>query len=159
MDPGLKFLDITIQRGQHHFSTNIYRKPTTADSIIPNDSCHPKEQKMAAIDFLYNRMNTYNLSTAEMQKEDTIQQILGNNKYDPSILEEIKNKKKHKKHDIERTKWAKFTHIGRETKFITKIFKNSNIIIALSANNTIEKLLTTKQKQVKINTINQAYTN
>jgi len=95
-------------------------------------------------------MNTYNLSTADMQKEkDTIQQILVNNNYDPSILEEIKNKKHHQKHDIERTKWAKFTYTGRETKFITKIFKNSNIRIALSANNTIEKLLTTKQEHVK----------
>jgi len=49
MDRRLKFLDITIQRGQHQFSTNIYRKPTITDSIIPNDSCHPKEHKMAAI--------------------------------------------------------------------------------------------------------------
>ena len=86
-------------------------------------------------------MNTYNLSTADMQKEkDTIQHILVNNKYDPSILEEIKNKKKRQKHDIETIKWAKFTYIGRETKFITKIFKNSNIRNALSANNTIKSL-------------------
>ena len=141
MDLRLNFLDITIQRGQHHFSTNIYRKPTTTDSIIPNDSCHPKEQKMAALHYLYNRMNTYNLSIADMQKEkDTIQHILVNNKYDHSILEEIKNKKKRQKHDIETIKWAKFTYIGRETKFITKIFKNSNIRNALSANNTIKSL-------------------
>jgi purine-nucleoside phosphorylase len=36
------FLDITIQREQLHL-TSIYRKPTTTDSIIPNNSCHPKE--------------------------------------------------------------------------------------------------------------------
>jgi hypothetical protein len=111
MDRRLNFLDINIQR---HFSTNIYRKPKTTNSIIPNDSCHRKEQKMAAIHYLYNRMNTYNLSTADMQKEkDTIQQILVNNKYNPSILEEIKNKKKRQKHDTERTKLEKFTYIGR----------------------------------------------
>jgi hypothetical protein len=34
------------------------------------------------------------------------------------------------------------TYIGRETRFITKIFKKSNIRIALSTNNTIGKLLT-----------------
>jgi hypothetical protein len=51
-DRRLSFLDITIQRGQHHITTNIYRKPTTTDSVIPNDSCHPKEQKMAAIQYL-----------------------------------------------------------------------------------------------------------
>jgi hypothetical protein len=145
IDRRLNFLDITIQQGQNHITTNIYRKPTTTDSIIPNDSCHPKKQKMAAIQYLYNRMHTYNLTTADIEKEkDTIQQILVNNKYDPSITEEIKNKKNHQKHDTEGTKWAKFTYIGRETRFITKIFKKSNIRIALSTNNTIGKLLTTK---------------
>jgi len=62
MDHQINYLDITIQRKQSGFSTNIYRKPTTTDSIIPNDSCHPTSHKMAAIHYLYNRMNTYQLS-------------------------------------------------------------------------------------------------
>jgi len=36
----------------------IYRKPTTTDIIIPNDSCHPKEHKTAAVRYYYNRMKT-----------------------------------------------------------------------------------------------------
>ena len=51
------------------------------------------------------------------------------------------------KQDIERTKWAKFTYIGKETRFITKIFRKSNIKVALTTNNTIGKLLTTKQEE------------
>jgi hypothetical protein len=77
----INFLDITIQREQHHITTSIYRKPTTTDSIIPNDSCNPKEQKIAAIRYLYNRINSYKLTTTNMQKEkDTIHQILISNK-------------------------------------------------------------------------------
>jgi hypothetical protein len=50
---------------------------------------------MAAIHYLYNSMHTYNLATTDIQKEkDTIQQILINNNYDPSILEEIKKQEK-----------------------------------------------------------------
>ena len=75
----LNFLDITIQREQHSIPTNIYRKPTTTDAIIPNDSCHPIEQKIAAIHYLY-KMHTYNLTATDIQKKDTIQQILINNK-------------------------------------------------------------------------------
>jgi len=144
----LNFLDITIQRVQHRITTHIYRKLTTTDSIIPNDSCHPIEQKMATIHYLYNRMHTYNLIATDIQKEkDTIQQILINNKYDPNPLKDSKKKKKENLHkqDIERTKWAKFTYICKETRFITKIFRNSNIKVALTTNNTIGKLLTTKQ--------------
>jgi len=66
MEHKLTFLDITIQREQHHITTNIYRKPTTTDSIIPNDSCHTREQKMAAIHYLCNRMHTYNLTATDI---------------------------------------------------------------------------------------------
>jgi hypothetical protein len=91
----INFLDITILREQHHITTSIYRKPTTTNSIILNNSCHSKEQKIAAIRYLYNRMNSYKLTTTNMQKEkDTIHQILISNKYDPSTIEDVKNGKK-----------------------------------------------------------------
>jgi hypothetical protein len=60
---------------------------------------------MAAIHYLHNRMNTYKVSPTDMHKEkDIIQQILINHKYDPSILEKIKHKKKQQKQEAERTK-------------------------------------------------------
>jgi hypothetical protein len=37
--------------------------------------------------------------------------------------------------------------VGKETRFITKIYKKFNIKVAFTTDNTIEKLLTTKQKQ------------
>jgi hypothetical protein len=48
-DHRINFLDVTIYREKEGFSIDIYRKPTATDVIIPNDSCHPREHKMAAI--------------------------------------------------------------------------------------------------------------
>ena len=95
-------------------------------------------------------MHTYNLTATDTQTEkDIIQQILINNKYDPNPIQDSKKKKKEnlQKQDTERTKWAKFTYIGKETRFITKIFRKSNIKVALTTKNTIGKLLTTKQEE------------
>jgi hypothetical protein len=50
------FLDITIARGHDSLLIEIYRKTTTTDAIIPNDSCHPSEHKTAAIRYYYSRM-------------------------------------------------------------------------------------------------------
>jgi hypothetical protein len=43
----INFLDITIIKDEK-MTFNIYRKPTTTDTIIPNDSCHPISYKLAA---------------------------------------------------------------------------------------------------------------
>jgi len=49
IDNKLSFLDITIAKEQDKLTFDIHRKPTTIDSIIPNDSCHPTEHKIAAV--------------------------------------------------------------------------------------------------------------
>jgi hypothetical protein len=91
----LHILDITITRGIEKFTIDIHRKPTYTDIIIPEDSCHPKEQKMAAIRYFYNRMNKYHLSLNNLEKENHIvQQILYNNGYDISTATKVLNKKK-----------------------------------------------------------------
>jgi hypothetical protein len=40
-------------------------------------------------------------------------------------------------------KWATFTYVGKETRFITQIFRNTDLKIAYKFNNTIETLLKT----------------
>jgi len=61
----------------------VYKK---ADIIIPNDSCHPTEQKLAAIRYFTNRVNNYSLDHTEKQTETNIvKQIINNNKFDTSI--------------------------------------------------------------------------
>jgi hypothetical protein len=72
-DNKLNFLDITITRTANELFYDIYRKHTTTDTIIPYDSCHPSEQKLAAIRYYVNRINTYDLDHAKRRKEtDTV---------------------------------------------------------------------------------------
>jgi hypothetical protein len=71
--------------------------------------------------------------------------MLSNNKYDASIIKEIKHKKKDQAQE-EKIKWTMFTYIGRETRFITKAFKNTKVKIAFTTENTIKNLLTTQGK-------------
>ena len=54
----INFQDITALK-ENNLSFDIYRKPTTTATIIPNDSCHPKEHEFAAIRYLAKRMETY----------------------------------------------------------------------------------------------------
>jgi len=90
----INFLDITISRDPNKLSIDIYRKPTYSDIIIPNDSFHPKEHKLAVIRYLYNRMNSYKLSSENLLEENnTIQQILHNNGFDTSTANGIQGKK------------------------------------------------------------------
>jgi len=78
-------------------SIDIYRKPTYTDVIIPNDSCHPREHKMAAIVYMNNRMNTYHLPPEKWQKENNnIQQILRNNGYRTTVLDNTSRREKPK---------------------------------------------------------------
>ena len=93
-----KLLDITMSREPKKLSIDIYRKSTYTDIIIPKDSCHPKEHKLAAIRYFYNRMNMYQLSSVNLLKENnTIQQILHNNGFDTSITKNLHGKKKREK--------------------------------------------------------------
>jgi hypothetical protein len=86
-DNNLNYLDITIINSNNTFTFDIFRKPTTTNIIIPNDSCHPTEHKMAAIRYMNNRRNTYPISTEQKHNETyIINTILHNNGYTPLIL-------------------------------------------------------------------------
>jgi hypothetical protein len=141
----INFLDVTICREQKGFSIDIDRKPTSTEVIIPNYSCHPREHKVAAIRHLHNGMVSYQQTPESMQREhDTILQILNNNKYDTSILETLSTKKRHR-HTEDKTKCVKFTYVGRETRAITTIFKNTNVKVTFGTDNTIGKILTRQE--------------
>ena len=42
----INFLDVTIPGNEHSLNFSIYRKPSFTDTIIPNDSCHPREHNL-----------------------------------------------------------------------------------------------------------------
>ena len=93
-DNKLNFLDLTLEKTNTCFSYNIYRKVTTIDTIIPMDWKHPLEQKMAAITYLLNRTNIYNLHPTHKQSEmDKIMHKLRNNMYNSSIIDILQRRK------------------------------------------------------------------
>jgi len=115
-DDGLNFLDLTIKKTTTKMIFNIYRKPTTSDNIIPNNSCHPSEQKLAAIQYFINRINTYDIGHAEKQKETEILKQIVYNKFHTSILSRIRKSKTKPDSENQRKRGAKFTYIGKETR-------------------------------------------
>jgi hypothetical protein len=83
----INFLNITITKTTDRLSYKIYRKPTTTNSIIPFDSCHPIQHKLAAIRFLTYRRDSYHLDKENRQMETgVIDQILHSNGYSASHL-------------------------------------------------------------------------
>jgi len=77
----LNFLEISIIKATDKISFDIYRKKNTSDTIIHNDWCHLTEQKMAAIRYFTNRINTYGLDHTEKQTEtNLVKQIVSSNK-------------------------------------------------------------------------------
>jgi len=105
----------------------------------------PAKHKYAAIRFLYNRLNTYNLHEDEYGTEvNTIHSIIFNNAFpihprNPPHPSKITTP--NRQTTTTTRKWARFTYVGRETTFITNLFKKTDLIIALRTNNTIQRLL------------------
>jgi hypothetical protein len=135
-DKQINFLDITICKTPTKWITSIYRKPSFTDSIIPYSSNHPPQHKHAAVRYLYNRLNTYHLQNDEYKEElDTIHDIMLNNGFlvhtyiapSPGQPTMTPNQKT----DKTTQKWAPFTYVGRETTFITNLFKKTDLRITL----------------------------
>jgi hypothetical protein len=121
----ISFLDIEIRRGKDNFQFAIYRKKTATDTIIPSDSCHPHEHKIAGIKYLLNRVDNYPITKIA---KDAELNILQHNNYNIDIIARLSTKKEKlstSKNQVN-TKWATFTYIGKETRKITKIFQNNN---------------------------------
>jgi len=77
----INYLEITIHKTPTNVKISVNRKPTFTDTIITYTSNHPTQHKYAAIRFLYNRLNTYQLLPAEYQQEENIIHIVHNNAF------------------------------------------------------------------------------
>jgi hypothetical protein len=82
----INFYDPSIHPRENEIEFTIYRKPTQTDIIIPNDSCHPCENKMSSINYLVNRLNFYPVSKETKEVElNIIRNTIHNNKYNINI--------------------------------------------------------------------------
>jgi hypothetical protein len=128
----------------------VYRKLAATGIIIPNDSCHLPEQKLAAIRYLVNRLSTYTINvTNKRQQYDTIKQILHNNKYNVKILNRINSKTDTKTDNDAKTKTKNGLNLhkldGKQNSSLSYL-KNSDLKMSFKADNTIGKLLTHNKK-------------
>jgi len=68
----LNYLDVTIHKTSANIKISIYRKTTFTDTLFPYTSNNPMRHKYAAVRFLYNRPNSYQLHDEEYQNEENI---------------------------------------------------------------------------------------
>jgi hypothetical protein len=98
--------------------------------------------KNAEINYLINCMNTCPITDTNMNhKLQRITTILHNNNY-PTYKHLRKQKTKCTKQNTpgNKQKWATFTCIGKETRIIIRLFKNTNIRTSFKTTNTEKKI-------------------
>lgn len=159
----LNFLDITIHNNHNNFKFSIYRKPTQNNLIIPNSSMHPPQHKMAAFNSMLYRMHRLPLSQIEKQKEKTIVfRIALDNGYKLKTIEKL-NYKIQQKINNRMTKlelfneqdnnylYSSFTYIGFINQKISNLFKNTNVKITYTSNQTNFNRIKPKAKNIIYN--------
>jgi hypothetical protein len=128
---------------EHNIQAPVYRKLTFTDTVIPYTSKHPFQHKYAAIRYLHNILHTYQLHNEEYNHEiNFTHNILYNTSFPIQPLRPPKIKHEQAVHsEIPKYKWATLTYKGKETTYITTIFKHTNLKIAYCTNNSIQENL------------------
>jgi hypothetical protein len=134
IDNQITFLDLSISRTPNNLQFGIFRKPTAIDKMIHNTPCHTTEHKISGINYLINRI-TYSISEHNINKEKQItDHLLKVNGYDHLNTDDLIRRRKQrqpteKDKNQNQKKLDNFTHVGKETKLITKLFLDYNINI------------------------------
>ncbi|KAJ8960169.1 hypothetical protein NQ318_003891 [Aromia moschata] len=120
----LPFLDVlVIRNSENKLEFDVYRKETA--TILPNDSHHPFQHKMASFNFLIHRLLNFPLSKERFEHEkQLIKNIAKNNGYSVHLIYKLL-----RKHTFKRTLYNS-TNFRRDTDnsiicFVT-IFMNLN---------------------------------
>ena len=74
-----------------------------------------------------------------------MKQIVSNKKFNTSVLNKTSGRNTRRDKDNQKNRWAKFTYCGKETRMITKLFKNTNVKVTYRTKNNLEKLLKATQ--------------
>ncbi|PNF21350.1 hypothetical protein B7P43_G18081 [Cryptotermes secundus] len=125
---------------------------------------HPYEHKISGIKYLIDRVHNYPITRVAKDNEmETINNILINNKYNTDIITKLttNNRKQNiaKQQNITedseeqktKTKWATFTYIGKETRNITKLFRDTKLKIAFRTKNNLQHILKSRPEINKYN--------
>ena len=149
----INFLDLLLIRQPTAIDIDIFRKPTTTDTINFTSN-HPTEHKMAVYHHLIHRMLTLPLTTKRRKMEcQKILTIASNNNNSPlQLIMKLKTQMKHKAQTNttkdKNKKWASFTYHSSKIRKITNLFKHTNIKIAFQSTNTIQHLTEPRKQDI-----------
>jgi len=128
----INFLDVKVIKAGNCLEFGIYRKPTQTDLVIPFQSNHPFQYKMAAFRSMVYRLLTYQLSSSEYDKEvKVIKHIAYVNGYDHTIVDNLIRKTRYKmlrgdKNDQDDKKYIPINYCGNNTQIIGNILKKNS---------------------------------
>lgn len=159
-DHCLNFLDLKISRtnGSHQFT--IFRKPTSTDSIIPFNSCHPVIHKMAAFNSMVDRLMNVPSTEEDFNREkDIIKQIATNNGYNASIVEKIINKRLRSRliksifpicsnENLDKS-WITLPYVGIVSEKIGRALKKEGFKVSFSTKPLLNGLLNSSKDKIK----------
>jgi hypothetical protein len=107
---------------------------------------------MSGINYLINRLHIYPISEeAKDTEKNTIKCILHNNEYNTNTIQKRQKQNPHTDTQNQKTKWVTFTYNGKETRKITKLFRDTKLKIAYRTKNTIQNILKLQHQIEKYN--------
>lgn len=147
----LNHLDLTLNRVGIKIHIDIFRKPTTTDHTIHENSNHPHTHKLAAYRFMVNRMLTLPLSRVSVNKEtSTIKRIARQNGFNDDMIDRMirryKLKLKKARYNVQDKKqdlfYTSFTYVNEDTYKLTNMLKRKyGITPAYATRNTIKNFI------------------
>ena len=153
----LNFLDLQLSTNEGSIQYNIYRKPTTTDAIIPNNSKQSITIKHAALRSLVHRLEIIPMSVTNYNQElDTIIQIAINNGYTRELVLKMVKKKKlclaqkelyKAQPNTEEQKWKTLTYTGYTSEKIKRSIKKEGVrITTINRDNLGKSIVNSKTK-------------
>ena len=141
----INFLDLTITKIENKLSFSIFHKPTHTDMIIHKNSLHPYTHKLASFHCYIHRLLNIPLSPIDYEKElQIIKQIAVNNGYQPTLIDQMLDKKLYKRalksvYPVQKKvqKFFTLTYIGKPSDIIRKHLRFKDINVSFRTCNTL----------------------
>lgn len=152
----LPFLDVRCKRVNNKVEFEVYRKHTSTDRYITNDSFCSYQHKIAAFHSMAYRLCNLPLSVAAFKQEfDHIVHIADVNGFDKALIEKIVMKQSNKisknrqstlfsQNHVNKTtnlQRVSFSYIPAITNQLRKVFEKTNIDIVYNSNSKLRNIL------------------
>ena len=165
IDNTLPFLDVLIRQVDNKLSFSVFRKSTTTDRYITQDSFCSHQNKIAAFHSAVYRLCKLPLSVIDFKAEyDRIVQIADTNGFDKALIDNLIQKHSNNIRKLQlSTLFAQNKTIAAETQrtavvqyapeifnHLSKSFKKANIKLVYSNNNKLKTALGTTKDTIPI---------